>query len=96
MAFVKGKSGNPNGRPKENPEIKRLAQENGREAIHTLVEHMRNTDDRKASIQACNALLDRGFGKPLQSTEHTGFIGIKELTKEQTDAAVRNAIEGGA
>jgi hypothetical protein len=63
MAFVKGQSGNPGGRPKEDADLKALAREHSAEAIKRLAEWMRS-DNPKASVSACNALLDRGFGKP--------------------------------
>jgi hypothetical protein len=66
VAFQKGQSGNPGGRPKENAEIKALAQEYGPEAISKLVELMRG-DDRRVAQAAAQALLDRGFGKPAQT-----------------------------
>lgn len=66
MAFVKGKSGNPGGRPKEDPEVKALAREYTEEAVHRLAEWMRS-DNAKASVSASMALLDRGYGKPSQA-----------------------------
>lgn len=65
MAFEKGVSGNPGGRPKENSEIKALAREHTAEAIDRLVEWMRS-DNAKASVSASQALLDRGHGKAAQ------------------------------
>lgn len=66
MAFVAGKSGNPGGRPKENAEVKRLAQSHGIAAIEKLVALM-DSDDEKTKLAACQAVLDRGFGKPAQA-----------------------------
>ena len=68
MPFVKGKSGNPGGRPKDTAQIKELAQKLCPEAIAKLAEWMRS-DNPKASVAACTALLDRGYGKPNQSHE---------------------------
>ena len=66
MAFQKGQSGNPGGRPKEDAEVKALARASGPEAIDKLIELMRG-DDRRTALAAAQALLDRGFGKPAQT-----------------------------
>lgn len=63
--FQKGKSGNPGGRPKENAEVKELARAHTEEAIRTLVKWMKSKN-AKASVAACNALLDRAWGKATQ------------------------------
>lgn len=65
MAFAKGQSGNPGGRPKESSVVKALAREYTEEAVLKLAHWMR-TDDARASVAACTALLDRGYGKPTQ------------------------------
>jgi hypothetical protein len=64
--FQKGRSGNPGGRPKRSDEVRALAQAHTAEAINRLVRWMR-TANAKASVAACNALLDRGWGKPVQA-----------------------------
>ena len=66
-----GCSGNPGGRPASSEQVRDLAQQQGAEAIQRLVELMRSKDER-VSLAACNALLDRGFGKPLQTAELSG------------------------
>jgi hypothetical protein len=72
--FQKGQSGNPGGRPKETAEVRELARQHTIEAVERLVAWMRS-DEPKASVAACNAILDRGWGKPLQSTELSGAGG---------------------
>lgn len=78
MAFKKGESGNPGGRPKENEELKRLAREHSKEAIERLAFWM-HSDNAKASVSAAQALLDRGYGKPVQeiSGPAGGAIPVK-------------------
>jgi hypothetical protein len=77
MAFQKGQSGNPGGRPKENNEVKELARQHGPEAIERLVYWMKS-DNAKASVSACNVLLDRGYGKAPQAItgEDGGSIDV--------------------
>ena len=82
MAFEKGQSGNPGGRPKENAEVKRLAREHGVTAIKKLAALM-DSDDERIVVAACQTLLDRGFGKPAQAIvggdEDDPAIKIEEI-----------------
>lgn len=66
MAFEKGKSGNPGGRPKAEGEVKQLARAYTSESIEKLAEWMRS-DNAKASVSAATALLDRAWGRPAQA-----------------------------
>ena len=75
MPFKKGQSGNPGGRPKEVAEVRNLAQEHGPAAIDHLAKLM-NSDNERTAVAACEALLNRGYGRPSQSVtlagEHDG------------------------
>lgn len=75
MPFEKGKSGNPGGRPRENEEIKKLAQEHCPAAINRLALLMHDKNGR-TSVAACAELLNRGYGKPPQALEHSGSISM--------------------
>ena len=69
--------GRPKGsRNKVTAEIKELAQEYGPEALATLAGIMRDAAaPHQARVAASNALLDRGYGKPVQANELTGANG---------------------
>jgi hypothetical protein len=68
--FKKGQSGNPGGRPKVIAHIRDKAREYTVEALETLAAVMRDKRAPAAArVSAANALLDRGYGKPLQTVE---------------------------
>ena len=66
-----GHSGNPSGRPRKTPEqreIEELARSKSKAAILRLAAIARHGKDSDA-IRACEAVLDRGFGRPEQKQE---------------------------
>ncbi len=70
MAFQKGKSGNPGGRPAVPPELREAARVKTVEALEVLAAVMR--DDKAAPaarVSAATAILDRAWGKPAQSLQ---------------------------
>jgi hypothetical protein len=66
MPFAKGKSGNPGGRPKAATDIQALARAMTAEAIAALGLAL---NDPKTRVAAAIAILDRGYGKPLQTVQ---------------------------
>lgn len=66
------KKGTPN---KATADIKKIAQEYGPEAIYALASILRNPENQKAQIAAAKELLDRGYGRALQSIEASGPDG---------------------
>lgn len=74
MTFKPGQSGNPSGRPKivmaDGKSVRDFAREHTEAAVKTLVDVM--TDDAApppARVSAASAILDRGWGKPVQEIE---------------------------
>ncbi len=73
--FPKGKSGNPNGRPKKLPELDKLLANvlgeenaNGITAAEAILMALR-AKAAKGDIRAAEVLLDRGYGKAKQSID---------------------------
>jgi len=80
MAFKPGQSGNQSGRPKVDFEVRQLAREYGQEAIERLVAIMRG-DNPALAKAASEALLDRGYGKPVQSVGvDPGSVPVQGIT----------------
>lgn len=91
--FEKGRSGNPGGRPKIPEEVKDAARAHTMDAIRTLAEVCRGKKMSPAArVSAATALLDRGWGKPVQTSEISGpgggpvgvaSVPLEALTDEQ-------------
>lgn len=62
--FQPGQSGNPGGKPKNGQDVVHLARTFTRKAIYRLGDML---DDPRYAVPAAVALLDRGWGKPLQT-----------------------------
>jgi hypothetical protein len=92
MAFVKGQSGNPGGRPKRDREVEELAKAQGPAAIRRLTEIMTQTEDLKVAKAAADSLLDRGYGKPIQQIKQQHDFG--KLAEELTDEELASTVLG--
>lgn len=91
-AWTKGVSGNPGGMPRGMAEVKKLARSYTNQAIMTLASIMQNEDvSAPARVSAATALLDRGYGKPLQQVEVGNPGDFSEMSDAEVDAFIRNA-----
>lgn len=85
------KKGTPN---KVTASIRDAARAHTADALGTLVAVMGDIQAPAAArVSAANAILDRGYGKPMQALEHTGRDGAPieahVLTAEQFEAAAK-------
>lgn len=70
-----GKSPNPGGRPKAEREVLALARTKGKEALLRLIA-LTKSDNESVALKACEAVLDRGFGKPRQAVDLGGDMPV--------------------
>jgi hypothetical protein len=106
MVFQAGAlwNGNRNGRPRKEDtiqkvkitwDVKQLAKEKSRDAIETLVEIMGDKTAGAANrLAAANAILDRGYGKPVQQVEATVTSYERMSDNELLQFLMGDVIEG--
>jgi len=74
--YEKGETGNPKGRPKKLPELDKLLadvlgeEKDGITAAEAILKKLRQMA-AQGNLRAAEILLDRGYGKPRQSIDHT-------------------------
>lgn len=65
--------------------LSELAKAHSAVALKALVDVAKGGVSESARVAAANALLDRAYGKPSQSVQHSGAIGSYDLTKVTDD-----------
>ena len=85
--FVKGKSGNPGGRPKVPEPFKELVQSKSVPALERIIEIMENPASKPGDVFMCAKLiLEYANGKPTDNMNLThGFVG--DFTLEMCEDA---------
>jgi hypothetical protein len=94
--FKKGQSGNPGGRPKELAELQRLARAKTKEMVAVLVDIAESGESETARVIAAQAVLDRGYGKPVQPIDGDGQGGAIQLAAALSDDELARIAAGGA
>ena len=91
--FVKGISGNPNGRTKVPDNVRDMLKAACPEAAQKLIDTMRNSKDDRVAVDCAKVILDRSYGKAPQSIDignkdDKAFdvkINVDKLTVEELD-----------
>lgn len=98
MAWKKGESGNPGGRPAVIADVQRLARDNCEAAIRALVKICKAGTSEAARVSAATALLDRGYGKPPQFTtsDPKDFRRAVELSDDELATIASTSGDGAA
>ena len=90
-----GQSGNPSGHSGAYGEAVKLAQAAAPYAVRRLIELMDSEDERVAAV-ACNAILDRAFGKPKPAVEEKDDdmdARLKAMSREERLALMHELLE---
>jgi hypothetical protein len=78
--FTKGKSGNPGGRPRALASVMHEARRHTLEALRVLLKLMRDAESESVRLNAAEAILSRGWGKPIQALQVDGRFLTKKLS----------------
>jgi len=97
MVWKKGQSGNPGGHPRALREVTAFAREKSQAALERLADIVATSKNEAAVVRAAEVLLERGFGKPLQSIHNTFGRSkhSRDLTRDQLLAIVSSGHKEG-
>lgn len=88
--WTKGQSGNPSGRPKRKPgeiDIAAACRLRSAEALEVICQLMTKADSDNVRLRAALAIIERGYGLPLQMTTTASAQEIAKAIQEQVAAA---------
>jgi hypothetical protein len=102
-AFKPGQSGNPGGRPPKTEEqrtLETMCRERTPEALATVLTIMGAGENERNRLSAAQFVIERGWGKAVQSLEHSGKDGGPiqskvDATLNLTPAEVYKQLLGG-
>src|ERR1700733_1298534 len=77
--FKKGKSGNPGGRPRALASVMHEARRHTFEALRVQLKLMRTAESESVRLSAAEAILSRGWGRPIQALQVDGRFLTKKL-----------------
>jgi hypothetical protein len=83
--FKKGKSGNPGGRPRSLASVMHEARRHTLPALSTLVKLMKTAKSESVKLGAAEAILSRGWGRPIQAFQVDGRFLTKKLADMTPD-----------
>jgi hypothetical protein len=78
--FKKGRSGNPGGRPRQPASVMHEGRRHTLEALRVLSRLMRSAETESVRLNAAEAILNRGWGRPIQAFQVDGRFLTKKLT----------------
>lgn len=83
--FQKGQSGNPGGRPRSLASVMHAARRHTLPALKTLVTLMKEAKSESVRLGAAEAILSRGWGRPIQAFQVDGRFLTKKLSDMTPD-----------